>query len=186
MTCSKKDDHKSKFACILQVSESTRLRMEGIAPRIHENHIVGKGSDSLHHYNWVHKFIPTPHVMKIPAAKAAVEKEWERLEKIPAWNLAKIRSKKEVIDEARREGFASSMDICQLKNAELETKHQKYKSRAVLRSDIVKDDSDSYAVFIEQRSSASQMTAAKVMDIISTYLDTQDKQLMQQYLPTLR
>ena len=31
----------------------------------------------------------------------------------------------------------------------------------------MKDDSRSYAVFSEQRSSASQMTAAKVMDIIS-------------------
>ena len=33
--------------------------------------------------------------------------------------------------------------------------------------DIVKDDSGSYAVFTEQGSSASQMTAAKIMDIIS-------------------
>ena len=37
----------------------------------------------------------------------------------------------------------------------------------MLRDDIVKDDSGSYAVFTEQGSSASQMTAAKVMDIIS-------------------
>ena len=54
-----------------------------------------------------------------------------------------------------------------MKNAELETKHQKYKGRVVLRGDIVKDDSGSYAVFTEQGSSAAQMTAAKVMDIIS-------------------
>ena len=59
------------------------------------------------------------------------------------------------------------MDICHLKYAELETKHQKYKGRVVLRGDIVKDDSESYAVFTEQGSSASQMTAAKIMDIIS-------------------
>ena len=50
---------------------------------------------------------------------------------------------------------------------ELEAKHQKYRGRVVLRGDIVKDDSVSYAVFIGQGSSASQMTAAKVMDIIS-------------------
>ena len=60
--------------------------------------------------------------------------------------------------------FASLMDLC-LKNAELEAKHQKYKVRIVLRGDIVKDDSGSYAVSTEQGSSASQMTAAKVMDI---------------------
>ena len=59
------------------------------------------------------------------------------------------------------------MDICYLKNAEFEAKHQKYKGRVVLRGEIVKDDSGSYAVFAEQGSSASQMTAAKVMDIIS-------------------
>ena len=62
------------------------------------------------------------------------------------------------------------MDICHLKNAELEEKHQKYKGRVVLRGDIVKDDSGSYAVFTEQGSSASQMTAVKIMDIISRLL----------------
>ena len=41
------------------------------------------------------------------------------------------------------------------------------KGRVVLRGDIVKDDSGSYAVFTEQGSSASQMTAAKIVDIIS-------------------
>ena len=72
-----------------------------------------------------------PQAMKIPAAKAAVVKEWEKLEKILAWNLTKVKNNKEVIDEARTKGakvhFASLMDICHLENAELETKHQKYK-----------------------------------------------------------
>ena len=93
------------------------------------------------------------------------------MEKFSAWNLTKVRSKKEVIDEARTEGakvhFASLMDICHLKNAELEAKRQKYNGRVVLRGDNVKDDSGSYAAFTWPRSSASQMTAAKVMDIIS-------------------
>ena len=110
--------------------------------------------------------------MKIPAAKAAVDKEWEKFEKILAWDITKVRSKSEVIDEARTKGakvhFASLMDICYLKNSKLETKHQKYKGQVVLRGDIVKNDSGSDAVFTEQGSSASQMTAAKVMDIIST------------------
>ena len=45
---------------------------------------------------------------------------------------------------------------------------KKYKGRVVLRGHIVKDVSGSYAVFKEQgSSSASQMTAAKIMDIIS-------------------
>ena len=52
------------------------------------------------------------------------------------------------------------MDLCHLKNSELEPQYQKYKSRVVLRG-------GSYATFTEQGTSASQMTAAKVMDIIS-------------------
>ena len=76
-----------------------------------------------------------------------------------------------MIDEARTSGakvhFASLMEICHLNNAELETKHQKYKGRVVFRGDIVEEDSGPYAVITEQGSSASQMTAAKIMDIIS-------------------
>ena len=69
-------------------------------PTIHEDHIAGKGDNSLQHYNLVHKFNFIPQ-------------------------------------------------------AELEAKHQK--SKVELYSEVV------YAVF----TSASQMTAAKVMDIIS-------------------
>ena len=39
--------------------------------------------------------------MEIPDAKRAVDKQWEKLEKVLAWQLMKVRNKKEVIDEAR-------------------------------------------------------------------------------------
>ena len=109
---------KTKLACILEASESTRLRMVNSEPPNHEDHIAGKGENSLQHYNLVHKFIPMPQAMRIPAAKAAVDKEWEKLEKNSAWNLTKVRSKKQAVH------FASLMDTCHLKNAELEAKHQ--------------------------------------------------------------
>ena len=167
----KTNEFKSKLACILEASELTRLRMDESLPNHHEDHIGRTWDNSLQHYNLVHKFIPLPQALKISAAKAAVDKEWEKLEKISAWNLTKVKSKKEVIDEARTAGatvhFASLIDICHLKSAELGAKHRKYKGRVVLRGDIVKNDSGSYAVFTEQGSSASPMTAAKVMDIIS-------------------
>ena len=87
------------------------------------------------------------------------------------WKMTKVKSKREVIEEAQKEQrkvhFATLMDICHLKNAELEPKLQKYKGRVVLRRDIVKDDSGSYAVFTEQGSSVSKLTAAKVMDVIA-------------------
>ena len=86
---------ETEYACIVEVDESTRQRLEGTLHQDHEDHVAGKGINSLNHYNLVHK------------------------------------------------------------------------GRVVLRGDIVKDDSGPYAVFTEQGSSASQMTAAKIMDIIS-------------------
>ena len=72
-------------------------------------------------------------------------------ENIGALQLTKVKNKMEVLDEARNEGktvhFASLMDICHLKNSELEPKIQKDKGRVTLRGDIVKDDSVSYAVY---------------------------------------
>ena len=83
----------------------------------------------------------------------------------------KVKSKEQVINEARTSDvtvhFAPFMDIYLLKNAELEAEGQKMKGRVVLRGDVVKDDSWSYAVFIEQESSAFQMTAAKITNIIT-------------------
>ena len=59
-TRSKTNDFKSKFACILEASESTRMRMEESQPNYHEDFIAGKGDNSLQLYNSVHKFIPMP------------------------------------------------------------------------------------------------------------------------------
>ena len=51
---------KTKLACILEADESTRMRMGNSIPHHHEDHIAGKGENSLQHYNLVHKFIPMP------------------------------------------------------------------------------------------------------------------------------
>ena len=105
----------------------------------HEDHIVGKGFTSMTHYTTIflaHKFILVPQAMKIPDAKAAVDKEWKKLETIPVWNLEKVKSKKEVILEAQRDKkkvhCATWMDVCHSKNAEFEPELQKYKGRVVL------------------------------------------------------
>ena len=94
-----------------------------------------------------------------------------KLENILAWQLTKVRNENEVIAEARTKGhtvhFASLMDLSHLKNSELEPQFQKHKGRVVLQGDIVKDETGSYTVFTEQGSSGSQMTAAKVMDVLS-------------------
>ena len=67
-----------------------------------------KGFKSTNHSNLVHKFIPMPHAMKIPDPKAAVEKEWEKLEKLSAWQMTKVKSKKHVLLEAQKRAKDSS------------------------------------------------------------------------------
>ena len=71
----------TKYACIVEADESTRKRTEGTLHEGHEDHIAGRGINSLNHYNLVHKFIPMPQAMKIQDAKAAVEREWENLKR---------------------------------------------------------------------------------------------------------
>ena len=112
-----------------------------------------------------------PQAMKIPAAKVAVDKEWKNWRQFQH-GIWKIKSKKELTLEAQRDKkkvhFASFMDICHLKKCGVGTKitEVQRQSRASVR-DFVKDDSRAYAVFTEQGSSASQMIAAKIMDVVA-------------------
>ena len=140
---------KTKLACILEADESTRMRMGNSIPQNHEDHIAGNGENSSQHYNLVHKFIPLPQAMKIPAAISSGGQGRGKLDKISAWNLTKVKSKKEV---RRYSSFRIiNGHLSSEKTLNWRQKHQKYKGRVVLRGDIVQDNSGSYAVFTEQR-----------------------------------
>ena len=125
---------RTRFACIVDADKSTKPRVQGAVHISHQDHTIVKGTNSMTHYSLVHKFTPMPQTMKMPGANAVVEKEWEKLEKIPAWQLTKVRNNKDVINEARNKGrkvhFASLMDICHLKNSELERQNKKYKRKS--------------------------------------------------------
>ena len=167
------NSHKviSKLAWILEATESTRPRMGESSPNRHEDHTAGKGDNSLQHCNLVHKFIPMPRAMKIPAPKAALDKEWEKWERFRrgTWRKSEVNQRWSMKQGRRAQEFILphwwTYVIWKMPN--WRQKHQKYKGRVVLRGDIVKNDFGSYAVFTEQGSSASQMTAGKVMDIIA-------------------
>ena len=165
---SKTHDFKSNFACISEASESKRMLVWKNLCQIIMRTILQE-RETIHYKVtiWYRNLFLCLKLWKFLLQKQQWIKYGKNLEKILAWDLTKVRNKSEVIDEARTKcrkvHFASLMDICHLKNAELETKHQKYKGRG----DILNDDFGPYAVFTEQGSSASQMTAAKVMDNIS-------------------
>ena len=85
-----------------------------------------------------------------------------------------MNSNKSILEAQKEERtvfFGTLTDICHPKNAEVEPKYQKYKGWVVLRGDFVKCNSGVSAVFTEQGSGASQMTAAKVVDVIARLLD---------------
>ena len=66
---------------------------------------------SLQHYKLVHKLTPMPQAVKIPEAEAAMDKKWEKLEKISEWNLTKVRNKSDVINEVRKKGRGSTFCV---------------------------------------------------------------------------
>ena len=74
-TRSKTNDFRPQISCILQASESTRMRVEESLRKYHEDHIAGKGDNSLQHYNLVHKFIPMPQAMKNSSSKGSSGQE---------------------------------------------------------------------------------------------------------------
>ena len=72
-TCRTSDARKTKYARIVEADESARKRLEGTLHKDHEDHIAGKGINSLNHHNLAHRFIPMPEAMNIPDAQAAVD-----------------------------------------------------------------------------------------------------------------
>ena len=57
----------------------------------------------------------------------AVNKEWKKLDTIPAWQLDKVKSKKEVTREAHKDKRKVHLTYVISKNAQLEPTFQKYK-----------------------------------------------------------
>ena len=90
-SCESNKIPKPKHACIVDAHESTRQRLEPSLPKDHEDHIAGKGYNSMTRFFLVHKFIPVPQAMEIPGAKAAVDKEWKKLQTIPARQWDKVK-----------------------------------------------------------------------------------------------
>ena len=118
---------KTKLACILEASESTRLRMGESLPNHHEDHIAGKGENSLQHFILVTSLFLCLKLWKNPSAKEAVDKErekwrnfrrgtWRKSEARKRWSMKQGRRAQKLVH------FASLMDMCHLNNAELETK----------------------------------------------------------------
>ena len=151
--------------CWCQRKHETKARRSWIQTPSRSHHC--KRANSIPHYSFVRKFIPMPQAFENSRCKGSSGEKMGKTEEKPS--VAADESQKQESSDRRSKRaemfiFASLMDLCHLLNPELEPQYQKDRGRVVLRGDIVKDGSGSYAVFTEQGSSAFQMTAAKVMD----------------------
>ena len=160
---------KTIHGCIVESHEFTRQGVESSQPQNHEDHIAGKGFTSMSHKNLARKIIFTPRVMKILGAKAAVDKELTKLETIPAWNLERSRKSEKGGYSGRTKTQKSP--LCHTHGRMSPQKYgygtkitevQRH-SRAPVRNCKRRP----MQFFTEQGSSASQMTAAKLMDVIA-------------------
>ena len=97
-TSSSIHDHRSA------VTEAQKPHIEERKSRKHQYQIVDRGHVSVAQCNLVHKPVPTPQAMNNPDAKAASDKAWEKLHKLPAWNEANVKSKAAATQEAKNEG----------------------------------------------------------------------------------
>ena len=68
------------------------------------------------HCGQLHKPVSIQEALKIPDAKAAVDKELEKVKKNPTWDVKKKGSKSEVVRQSKKDGktvrFANLMDLC--------------------------------------------------------------------------
>ena len=91
------ENTRQKYACIVEADESMTTRLEGVPHRYHEDPHCSKRDELTKSLQFgAPNLFRCSKQKKIPDSKVAVEKEWEKLEKMPAWQLTKVKNKSEV------------------------------------------------------------------------------------------
>ena len=107
-----------------------------------------------------------------PAARAALDKEWDRLRAAGCWDEKSVCEWSEVAGLARKSQTKAHLgrifDICVEKGSELPEGHpgRKFKGRVVFQGNNVKDENWNVAMFQDLSSSPATMSAAKFADAI--------------------
>ena len=109
-------------------------------------------------------------VARIPAAKAAMKVEWDRLFEKKVWDIDSVKEWDDVAAKARREketvDFGYVFGICVLKNAELPegSLARKYKGRVVFQGNRVVNQNWETAIFQDLGSAPATMEAGRAAD----------------------
>lgn len=105
-----------------------------------------------------------------PEAQAAMNKEWDKLEKQKAWVVEDVREWVQVSAEAKAKGqvvhVGRVFGILVEKGSELPKGHpeRKFKGRVVFQGNNVRDQAGDYALFEELSSAPATMEAGKAVD----------------------
>ena len=153
--------------CVV-VSWNLRQRAESLQSRIPWR-LLGKDSLLWHITIWCISLSRCHKATKFKMQRLPW-KEWKKLETIPAWDLRKVKSKKESILEAQRDKMSPLYRSMEAESCSGET---------LQRTILVRTQSS----LNKAGSSASQMTAAKSWMFLQDYQVVIDEQLMQ-CLPT--
>ena len=105
-----------------------------------------------------------------PAAQAAMDKEWNKLEKQVAWDKTQVREWRDVCAEAKAKHkmvhVGRVFGILVEKGSELPANHpeRKFKGRVVFQGNNVRDQTGDWALFEELSSAPATMEAGKAVD----------------------
>jgi len=119
------------------------------------------------------KQIPMREALRIPAAKAALDKEWRNLWDIKTWDPDTVREYDDVCAEAKKKNktvhFGRVFAISTLRGSELPEGDpgRVWKGRVCFQGNNVKDQDANVAVFQDMVSSTALMEAGKFVDVIS-------------------
>ena len=125
-------------------------------------------------YALVARVVNQAEIDRTPAAKQAMDKEWQKLVDKSCWLHSKVREFRDVSAEAIRKGikthFGRIFEICSIKGDELPEGHpdRKWKGRSVFQGNRVSDEHNDHAIFSELGSSPASMEAAKVIDVFGS------------------
>ena len=122
-------------------------------------------------YAMVHKQLSPKQWNNDSKAKAAVQKEWNKLLTQKAWDIYDVHELRDLRERARKENktyhFGRVFPLCHIKHWERPATEHVHKGRVVFQGNEVRDESGFLAVFSEQGTSASHMAAAKFLDAIA-------------------
>ena len=157
MPC-KTNEFKTRLACILEASESTSLRMEESLPNYHEDHIAGKGvihcSTTILYTN-LFPCLKQWRYLQLKQQWIKNGRNWKRFRR-GTWRRSEVKKRWSMKSGRRAQKLTLphwwTSVIWRMPNWRQSTKNTKVELY-------------SQAIFTEQGSSASQMTAAKIMDI---------------------